>query len=314
MDNSPVPGSGQTKQKGFLVKLWTRVKRLFSSAVGGATVPVVPGSDGTPVVPQQGLRGYPPLSLPINLGVGATLEESNATGISAYTQLVRLQPSAVINQFMEKAPQRVKDAARSTVGALVGSFYRYCIETTLITSSDRLSVLIHSMQMTGYMLWNAECRYCLSERLLPESVSKEAVGQKPQNQNEHLSQSHDASADPKTKNMALVPPVRDELVPSYSSDSLLSYIRSMPDKTANSLLDNMSTGVMDAMQESIDMTVESLTGTAAPTQSVPGHSHRVIVQQTGSACVQLCLWHVALGYCLRDQEAKLELQNALNSG
>ncbi|KAK1441726.1 hypothetical protein BgAZ_500580 [Babesia gibsoni] len=286
--------------------LWNSVKGLFSGLADGVGIPLVPDVNKLPaahghhIIPLQNLKALQALNMPLAFAGVDHTGGNLGPDASPYAQLIRSQPSVVMNKFLEKASQRVRDAAKSTVGALVGSFYRYCIETTMITSSDRLSVLIHSMQMTGYMLWNAECRFCLSQQLVPE----------PSSQDDEASAEPDPQTNAKTINV--IPQFRDELVQPYGTDSLLNYIKQMPDQTANALLDNMTTGVIDAMQESTEMTVESLTGVAIGQQQPgSGGHHRVIVQQTGTSCVQLCLWHLALGYCLRDQEAKIELQNAL---
>lgn len=308
-DSDPTNGNENPGASNIFGRIWNGVKRLFGAG-DMAGVPLVTGLTKLPathvaqMLPMQSMRSLQSLNLPVTLQ-SADSHPTTAQGAetSPYAQLIRAQPSVVMSKFLEKASQRVRDAAKSTVGALVGSFYRYCVETTMITSSDRLSVLIHSMQMTGYMLWNAECRYCLSQQLFGEPASKDSPQEKAPDSTVNKGKTHNVT-----------PHLRDELVPPHNTDCLLWYIKKLPDDTANALFDNMTTGVLDAMHESTDMTVESLTGVAMnqqQPQAGTGTPPRVIVQQTGSSCIQLCFWHLALGYCLRDQEAKMELQNAL---
>ncbi|GIX65809.1 signal peptide-containing protein [Babesia caballi] len=302
------------KPSSVLGRLWRTVKRLFGAGECRHDIPLDAGMArfalpaGSRVLPSAGLRQFQTLNflMPLPAADGA---QNSAADASPYAHLVHAQPSALMSRFVEQAPLRVREAVKSTVGALVGSFYRYCVETTMITTSDRLVALIHSMQMTGYMLWNAECRYCLSQQLQSEPAAADPPPSP-------------AAVEPPAGGRVAAPQLKAEIVPPYNTDSLLWYIKRLPDETANALLDSMTTGVLDAMQESSDLVVESLTGMAlgqsapppSPQQPAPsGTTPRIILQQTGSSCVQLCFWQLALGYCLRDQEAKLELHHALKS-
>ncbi|GBE62139.1 signal peptide-containing protein, putative [Babesia ovata] len=295
-----IPG---TNPGSVLGRLWKTVKRIFGGRDARGELPVAPGAvtNRLRALNVQGMRPAPVFNFQLALPVADGASGADNSDASPYGPLVNSQPSAVMSMFVERAPLRVREAVKSTVAALVGTFYRYCVETTMITTAERLSALIHSMQMTGYMLWNAECRYCLAQQLQPEPITKEST----------------TSSSPEAADNAGAQ-LKDDIIPTYNTDSLLSYIKRLPDDTANSLLENITTGVLDAMQDSTDMVVESLTGMAMaqqpPPQPVqPGGAvvPRIIIQQTGSSCVQLCFWQLALGYCLRDQEAKLELQNAL---
>ncbi|GFE55355.1 hypothetical protein BaOVIS_027590 [Babesia ovis] len=280
-----------TSNHGILKRFWQKVKGFF----GGEQEKDGPVLAEKEKMPIQGIRPLAPLGINMTVSLHAP-DTDGATEGSPYLQLVQSSPSAILTQFADQAPARVREAMKSTVGSLVGSLYRYCVETTMITTADRIASLVHSMQMTGYMLWNAECRYCLSQQLQADTNT--------------------AVATPAERTGAGLQ-LKDQMTPSNSKDALLSYVRNMPDETANALLDNITTDVMEAMQKSVDLVVDSLTGMAQAQKPPPMANQngssvpRVIVQQTGSSCVQLCFWQLALGYCLRQQEAKLELQNAL---
>ncbi|ORM40340.1 uncharacterized protein BXIN_1886 [Babesia sp. Xinjiang] len=279
---------------GLFRRVWETVKRFFGAGERADASQLLQVRDRITV---PGSRPFSPMTINMAMsdtGAGALAESS------PYAQLVQSQPSAVMTHFVDQAPLRVREAVKSTVSSLVGSLYRHCVETTIITTAERLAALIHSMQMTGYMLWNAECRYCLSQQLEQDTPPPPA----------------NVTANAERSGAGLE--LKDQITPPCNKDSLLWYIKNMPDETANALLDNITTDVMEAMQKSADLVVESLTGMALaqrPPISTPmnngAYPPRVIVQQTGSSCVQLCFWQLALGYCLRQQEAKLELQNAL---
>ncbi|EDO05706.1 uncharacterized protein BBOV_IV001090 [Babesia bovis T2Bo] len=284
-----------TSNHGLLGRFWKKLKGFFVNAKKkGSRI----GNDKSKL-PIQTVRQLPTMGLGIPVSIVEN-ELDSTEEASPYMQLVHTSPSNIIAQFVDQAPSRVKEAVKSTVGALVGSIYRYCLETTMITTTERIASLVQSMQMTGYMLWNAECRCCLSQQLqndVAQSLVKDVIT--------------DEYASPGLQ-------LKEQLPNHSNREGLLWYIKNMPNETANALLDNITTDVMDAMQKSVDIVVESLIGMVTSQKPTPmgpqntGVIPKIIIQQTGSSCVQLCFWQLALGYCLRQQEAKLELQRTLN--
>lgn len=89
-----------------------------------------------------------------------------------YMQVVsKLTPSELIAKFTASASPRVQDAVRTTVLGLIGSLPKMAFDTTTVTTGQRLASLMFQLQMTGYMLKNADYRLSLSQSL---GVTKEA--------------------------------------------------------------------------------------------------------------------------------------------
>ena len=83
-----------------------------------------------------------------------------------YLQVVaKLSPSELISKFTSTAHPRVQDAVRSTVLGLIGSLPKMAFQTTTITTGERLASLMFQLQLTGYMLKNADYRLSLSQSL-----------------------------------------------------------------------------------------------------------------------------------------------------
>jgi hypothetical protein len=83
-----------------------------------------------------------------------------------YMQVVsKLTPSELIAKFTASASPRVQDAVRTTVLGLIGSLPKMAFDTTTMTTGQRLASLMFQLQMTGYMLKNADYRLSLSQSL-----------------------------------------------------------------------------------------------------------------------------------------------------
>jgi hypothetical protein len=95
-----------------------------------------------------------------------------------YLQVVsKLSPSDLISKFTSTAHPRVQDAVRSTVLGLIGTLPKMAFETTTITTGERLASLMFQLQLTGYMLKNADYRVSLSQSLGMSSVSSNGQNQ-----------------------------------------------------------------------------------------------------------------------------------------
>jgi hypothetical protein len=115
------------------------------------------------------------------------LLKTNATTTAAlmssnpYLQVVsKLSPSDLISKFTSTAHPRVQDAVRSTVLGLIGNLPKMAFETTTITTGERLASLMFQLQLTGYMLKNADYRVSLSQSL--GGMSSVSTGKNGQNQ------------------------------------------------------------------------------------------------------------------------------------
>lgn len=76
-----------------------------------------------------------------------------------------LTPSEQIAKFMETANPRVQDAVRTTILGLIGSLPKMAFDTTTIITGQRLASLMFQLQMTGYMIKNADYRLSMSQSL-----------------------------------------------------------------------------------------------------------------------------------------------------
>jgi hypothetical protein len=92
-----------------------------------------------------------------------------------YMQVVsKLTPSELIAKFTASSSPRVQGAVRTTVLGLIGSLPKMAFDTTTITTGQRLASLMFQLQMTGYMLKNADYRLSLSQSLGVTNGSAEA--------------------------------------------------------------------------------------------------------------------------------------------
>ncbi|KAK2197112.1 Protein of unknown function DUF760 [Babesia duncani] len=288
-----VGGRFQDSGNGLMARIWRSLSWMFSSE--GKASDSLNG-------PRQFENRFVPLSLVPDKHRGYKIKASSDLGnlppdeeshkkSNPYNSLVFAQPTDILNLFTEKAPIRVREAVRKILSQLTGSIGKFCIETMLITTPDRLASLLNNLQMTGYLLWNAEYRYSLCEELNPGSYSSDFPNE-----------DEEKDLGPRTD----------------LQDTLFQFVKTLPDEIVYGLVENVSVPVVDAMRRSVDSAIDALTNgaanqiAAATTATTHLHS-RVLVQQTGSSTLHLCFWHLALGYWFRDLEVKLELASAINT-
>jgi hypothetical protein len=63
----------------------------------------------------------------------------------------KLTPSELISKFTASAHPRVQNAVRTTILGMLGGLSKLSIETTTITTGQKLASLMFQLQMTGYM-------------------------------------------------------------------------------------------------------------------------------------------------------------------
>ncbi|EAN33375.1 hypothetical protein TpMuguga_01g00131 [Theileria parva strain Muguga] len=232
---------------------------------------------------------------------------------SPYMELVRTGPSGIIKKFLKIAPSMVKDAISLTVSTLIGSFYRYSAETTIITTTDRLAALILNLQITGYIYCNAEQRYRLSTlyNLNPSTSPISSLNSQTNIGQPNVNQTNTNQPNVNQVNIGQCEQ-KEDFEGLSVGDELLSYVRRLPRSYINGIFDNMNPEILYAMRYSTENAIQLLTVLNHNYLDVKDHQ-KLIIQQTGSFAMQLCFWKLALGYCMRHQETKIELTKSLNS-
>ncbi|KAJ8613607.1 hypothetical protein CTAYLR_006147 [Chrysophaeum taylorii] len=239
-----------------------------------------------------------------------------------YRLVAALSPKEIIGRFAKTAPERVQEAVRQTIMGLLGNAGGFAMETTTATTSERLANLMFQLQMTGYMFKNAEYRVSLSESL--ESIPALAPSDMALNgeDDDELPQvrgqvkvkvgAEEVTVDADAYMAELrneVTELRRELAlvetekTATARRDLLAYIRSMPQEQMGELTNDVTPDVLDGMKK---LVYSIMRGMGAATVE-PG----VVLQQSGQAMAQLCMWQLVIGYNLRELEVRDQLQQQL---
>mmetsp|Transcript_52973 Transcript_52973/g.103620 ORF Transcript_52973/g.103620 Transcript_52973/m.103620 type:complete len:292 (-) Transcript_52973:441-1316(-) len=256
----------------------------------------------------------------------------------------RISPNELIGRFADVAPRHVQEAAKLTIVELIGKLQDFALETTILTTTEKLGSLCFQLQMTGYMLKNAEYRISLAESLQAIPVT---LPSRNETMKEPVFVSKTLASTPVSGKISLhvkdgstmevdaadyvselkheVSALQQMLAESKletenakkgkkadgkggrkKGSDLLQYIRSMPEAQMSALTDNISEDVLEAMKKLANAVVEGQTG---PSNSGAGQA---ILQQTGTAMVQLCMWQLAVGYNLRELEVRNDLRDSMS--
>lgn len=236
-----------------------------------------------------------------------------------YRLVAALSPKEVIGRFAATAPSRVQEAVRQTIMGLLGNAGSFALETTTATTAERLANLMFQLQMTGYMFKNAEYRLSLSESLesvpaLPPGEISDADDEMPEVRGQvklkiggeevkvdadaYMAELRNEVAELR-RELAAVENERQEA----AQRDLLTYIRSMPEQQMASLTNEVTEDVLDSMKKLVNSIMRGM-GTS---NVEPG----VVLQQTGPAMAQLCMWQLVIGYNLRELEVRDQLQKQL---
>jgi len=161
-----------------------------------------------------------------SLVAGAT--SADVLAKNPYMQVVsKLTPSELIAKFTSSASPRVQDAVRTTVLGLIGSLPKMAFDTTTMTTGQRLASLMFQLQMTGYMLKNADYRLSLSQSL---GVTGEAYNSNLLLSGSSSTEDFDTDVDPltsgKVKGKIKVRYVRSNLFGTGEKDSASSTVDS----------------------------------------------------------------------------------------
>lgn len=242
-----------------------------------------------------------------------------------YASLVQeLTPNEMLMKFAEKSPPNVQEAAKSTVMQILGQLPNYALDAALVTTSAKLANLIYQMQLTGYMLKNAEYRYSLTKSLkgmprLPESsvmrqgnftamarevgvsedlsvsgdvtVTDTTTGAQATFDADELTRSLSKEVEALRLELALIRGEREKELQS----NLLTYVQALPEQDLIKLSSGMSEDVMEAFGILVDALMEKL--------QISKEGPEVAVQQSMSAVAQLCMWQLTVGYRLREIES-----------
>jgi len=118
---------------------------------------------------------------PENLDLGKLrqrIEKIQSGGLSTPAQMLfelatEKAPGDVMREFFSTASPQVTEAMQDAVMSLLGSLPPLQFDTSMTTTGDRLAALMLQLQMTGYMLRNAEYVFTLRRLLDIKSRSIE---------------------------------------------------------------------------------------------------------------------------------------------
>ena len=123
-------------------------------------------SDGSDVDPMGTLRKR----------IARIQESGLATPAQAYFDIAtQKSPSIVLRDFSLEASPRVKQAMQDAVVSLLGNLPTLQFDEKVTTTGDRLGALMLQLQMTGYMLRNAEYVTALRDLLGIRTLSYDEI-------------------------------------------------------------------------------------------------------------------------------------------
>lgn len=247
-----------------------------------------------------------------------------------YTMVLKLEPNEMLKKFMETSPPFVQQAVSTIIMEIMGSLPMIAVESSMLTTSNRLANLLFQMQLTGYMFKNAEFRLSLTRPLrglpsLPPSPSlledidpdKSQVILKHQVTGETSQVSIRALMDSLTQEITAL---RSELSSIRSSraaelqSNLMTYIRSLPAEELARLTDSISddllktfrllaTTVVAQQQQQQGKSAMAREMTFEGEREGDGDGENMVLFQNSQLLRQLCMWQLVVGYKLREVEA-----------
>ena len=250
----------------------------------------------------------------------AALAKSDDETNPYYKVVAALSPGEIIGRFAATAPPRVQDAVKQTIMGLLGNAGSFALETATVTTSEKLANLMFQLQMTGYMFKNAEYRLSLSRSLqdvpalMPgedDSSSLPPVeGQVKVNvMGEEVAIDADAYMAELREEVETLRTELDRVEEARreaTQSDLLAYVRSLPEQQMAALTSEITDDVLDGMKKLVYSIMKGM-----GTSSVEANT---LLQQSGSAMAQLCMWQLAIGYNLRELEVKNALSKQLEAG
>ena len=200
-------------------------------------------------------------------------------------------------------------------------------KSRVVTSAERLASLMFQLQLTGYMFKNAEYRMAISNSIKKQSLLL------PSSDNDNDDDNYNLNG--KIKGKVTINKVLEVDADSYVSElrseikrlreemlahekikqdeDLLSYIRSLPTNEMKQLT-NVSQDVLAAMKGLVNavmagiVTDENNVNVNVTDKQITPNT---ILEQSGEAIAQLCMWQLVSGYNLRELEIREEMKDSL---
>ena len=283
------------------------------------------------------------------MGVGSQ-PSAAALAKNPYMQVVsKLTPSELISKFTASASPRVQDAVRTTVLGLIGSLPKMAFETTTITTGQRLASLMFQLQMTGYMLKNADYRLSLSQslgvtnaapvtsNLLLTGTTKETVDEEDDpltsgkvkgkikvryvgshlfgtgnNNNNKSSEGVEIEVDAAaymSELRAEVSKLREELV--QKKEAKEEVLRKDLLLYIRTLPAQELRSLTNTMSQDVLVCMKGLVQAVLAGIGDGNIGPDTVTEQSGEAMAQLCMWQLAVGYNLRELEVREEMKKSL---
>jgi len=246
-----------------------------------------------------------------------------------YSEVIsRLTPSEMILRFTSTAHPRVQDAVKTTILGLIGNLPRSAFETTVVTTGERLASLMFQLEMTGYMFKNVEYRMALSRplsdtgnQMLLESAEDDDAedGEEEKGVKGKMKVKYDNPAIEMEVDAAAylselrseVKKLKEDLAKTREAKEesvradLLTYIRTLPPQDLQKLTGTMSEDVLNCMKGLVSNVMKGIGG-----EEGQGITPDTVMEQSGEAMAQLCMWQLVIGYNLRELEVREEMTKA----
>lgn len=230
-----------------------------------------------------------------------------------YDAIVNISAPELVQNFARTAPPEVQVAIKTTVMALFGSMSGGQFETSITSTTQNIASLMYSMQMTGYMLRNAEYRRSLKQSLArtgtllpgeqPTAAAKVwgKIGISLGGQMVEVDAAAyvaDLHKEVEELKAALARVERDAEAKEGGGSSLLAYMQSLPRAEVQALSQGITPEVMECMQILIEAVLARGTGVA---------NAAALVDSKGGKLRELLVWQLVTGYTLRELEQREEL-------
>jgi len=232
-----------------------------------------------------------------------------------YDEISKLEPSDMVKEFAEAAPQEVQSAVKQTVAAMLGTMPEVVGESAITTTGKNLAMLLFNMQMTGYMFKNAQYRQGLYKALSASSPSDAApqrdLGALPPVKGQITveiapgmaanvdAQAYMAELRAEVEGLrAALTAARDATKGQDVEQSLIGYIQRLAPADQQQLTQTVSEEVLEAMSQLvaqllIDLNIERDTEMEAPMSKLR----------------ELLIVQLVTGYRLREIQVKDDLKN-----
>lgn len=251
-----------------------------------------------------------------------------------------LSPSEIVARFTATASPAVRAAAKRTILGLVGSLPKLAFEVDYVASGARLASLMFQLQMTGYMFKNAEYRLEVDRAFGGDGDAPSLPGTADNDDDVDdddtvVSSSKDvrgrlrvdlgvvgeAEVDAAAFTSELreeVERLREELRRVRNAKEeraaqldLVDYVRTLPPREMAKLTNTMSDDVLRAMKGLVGAVMLGIDGGENDENGGEGGggvTPLTMLEQSGEAIAQLCMWQLVVGYNLRELEVREEMR------